>query len=132
MTTKASATASAVTLAAGLAGGYWLAPACVHLPGDANNDGIVNQADIDSVLANWLSEAPPMTGPLPIDLRGARVYTDGNSNNGEGWQIDGNNWCLVRVRGESEDIAAALGIATGGTRYLAWSPDFHLPDGSVP
>lgn len=126
MASKATATVSASTASAVIgviAGGILVYQP--HLSGDANGDGFVNQADIDSVLANWLSVSTPGEVP-PIDLSGARVYTEG------GWTIEGPNWCLVRVRGESEDIAAALGIPTGGRKFLSVSPDFTLPEGATP
>lgn len=124
MASKATATVSAVTLAAGLAGGYWLAPA--RLPGDANGDGIVNQADIDSVLANWLSYQPPIETPQ-IDMSGAKVYTNGDSNGGAGWQVNGpDNRVLIDMPGDTDDWPPELRC---GVKFLSHTPDPAMPGG---
>jgi hypothetical protein len=126
MTTKATAGVGAVAMAVGLGGGYALRstteapPAVFALFGDANWDGIVDNDDITTTIAHWgdrLEQSP---------WRGGRVYTEG------GWTIGGENWCLVRVRGESEAVAAALGIPTGSVKYLSIRPDFTVAEGVEP
>lgn len=125
MTTKATATASAVTLAAGLAGGYLLAPS--HLPGDANNDGIVNFDDINSVNQHWGAKA---SEPGHSPFASAKVYTNGDSNAGEGWQVNGpDNRVLIDAPGEVEDWVEATGARHGGRKFLSHTPDPSQPMG---
>lgn len=127
--TKATTTTTTaiVSAVAGLAGGYALAPA--HLPGDANNDGVVNFDDINAVNAHWGARAPEV-GPSPF--AGARVYTL------EGWTVDGiaagTNEVLIRLKGENEQVIEMLGLppeAYGPVRRLV-QPVGPVGQGDLP
>ena len=44
--------------------------------GDANGDGVVNFADITSVLGNWLNDYTPNTGPGDMNLDSVVNFAD--------------------------------------------------------
>lgn len=135
-TTRATATVSAVTLAAGLAGGYALRgteaapvvpPFAMCLRGDSNWDGVVDFDDINTTMANF-----GMTLEQSV-WSGAKVYTNGDSNGGAGWQVNGpDNRVLIDAIGNVEDVEAALGIARGGVKFLSHTPDPSVPVGGEP
>lgn len=89
------------------------------VPGDANGDGTVNQADIDCVLANWLNTevvGPPEPTPLERLLADADIYT------AAGWTVGGRNACYLRVWAESEDLQAMTGARYRGSNWTMVRP----------
>lgn len=133
MTIRTTTLAATGTLALGvLFAQPCLAATPPSLAGDTNGDGIVNQADIDCVLANWLNKEVDIVGPpapeetVEVDLTGARVYTEG------GWTIAGPNWVLLRMMGDADEMSLRFGVAKGGVKFLSIRPDFTIAEGVEP
>lgn len=109
--------------------------------GDADGNGVVNFDDNNAVLAHWGESGPAWAEhvcppdaevvgpPEPSEverwLARAKVYTNGDSNGGEGWQVGGaDNRVVIDAPGEVEEWIARTGARQGAVRFVSSLPDW--------